>query len=80
VQRPVLVEGLDLTAPVAEVTVDAQHLLQGPGRARIIPGQPPRDPQVVEGVSLAGPVAEMLCGGQGSRMAGEGFGPRAVVA
>ena len=37
-------------------------------------------PQVGEGVGLAGPVAEVLRGAQGGGMAGEGLGPRAVVA
>src|SRR5450755_1620065 len=53
VQRPRLIERLSLTAPVAEVTVDAQGRLQGLGCARVVPGQPPRYPQETEGVALA---------------------------
>ena len=51
VQRPHLVERLNLTPPVAEVAVDAQRRLQRPGRARIVPGQPPYGPQVGEGLA-----------------------------
>ena len=36
VQRPSLVERSYLTAPVAEVAVDVQGLLQGLGRGRVI--------------------------------------------
>jgi len=38
-QGPGLVEGRDFTAPVAEVAVKAQRLLQVPGRARGVTGQ-----------------------------------------
>jgi hypothetical protein len=62
---------------VAEVPVDAQRLLQVPGRPPMIPGQSPQFPQVIEGVGLAGPVAEVPCGAQGGDMAGDGLSPRA---
>ena len=64
-QRPCLVERLGLATPVAEVAVDAQGLLQGLGRGRVITRQPPHDPQVVEGVGLAEPVAEVAVDAQG---------------
>ena len=36
----------------------------GLGRARVVPGQSPHDPQVVEGVGLAQPVAEVAVDAQ----------------
>lgn len=64
-QRGLLVEGLGLPDPVAEVTVDARGLVQMPGRARVVTGQsqPAVEvaqgvaPDVSQGVSLAEPVA-----------------------
>ena len=65
VQRSSLVERLGLTTPVAEVAVEAQGLLQGPGRGRVITRERPDVPQVAEGVGLAVPVAEVAVEAQG---------------
>jgi hypothetical protein len=59
VQRPALVERLGFAAPVTEVAVDAEGLLGGLGRGRLVPGQPPHVPQEAEGAGLAEPVAEV---------------------
>jgi hypothetical protein len=59
VQRPELVQGLDLTAPIADVAADAQRLLQSPGRPLIVPGYPPHDPQEGKCAGLAAPVADV---------------------
>src|SRR5260370_412464 len=52
-------ECIGLTASVTEVAVDVQRLLLGPGRGRVITGQPPYDPEVVECVGLAEKVVEV---------------------
>ena len=52
--------------------------LQVPGRARIVPGQPPYVPEVAEGEGLAGPVAELPGGLDRGGVAGDGLVPRAV--
>ena len=70
---------MGLAGPVAEVLVDAQCLLQLPGRARIVPGQPPYVPEVGEGAGLAGLVAGLPGGLDGGGVAGDGLVPRAVV-
>jgi hypothetical protein len=59
VQRPALAQRLNFAAPAAEVPEDVQSLLQVPGRAQVLTGQPPYDPQVEEGAGLAEPVAEV---------------------
>jgi len=51
VQRPSLVARLGLTIPVADVAVDAQSLLPGLGRGRVITRQPPHVPEAVECVA-----------------------------
>ena len=61
-----------MAEPVAEVAVDAQGLLQGPGRDRVITGQPPHGSEVAEGTGLAEPVAEMPCGLDRGRVPGGG--------
>ena len=48
------------------------------GRARVVPAQPPHDPQVAEGVGLAQPVAEVPSGLHGGGVAGDGVGPGAI--
>jgi hypothetical protein len=52
-----LVESCNLAAPVADVAVDGQGLLQLSARARAITRQPPHGAQVAEGAGVAGPVA-----------------------
>lgn len=59
VQRPDLVERLDLAAAVADIPVDAECFLLGAGRTRMVPGQATHAAQPVERVGLAPPVAEV---------------------
>jgi hypothetical protein len=61
VQCPSLVERLGLASPVAEVAEDAQRLLQGLGRGRVITRQAPDGPEVEEGADLAQPVVGTEC-------------------
>ena len=77
---PRLARALAWPSRLPSLAVDAQCLLQGPGRARIIPGQQAHAAQVTEGVRLAETVAEVLRGAPGGDMAGDGLGPRAVLA
>ena len=42
-----------------EARPDTQRLPQIPGRSRVIPSQPPNDPQIVQGVGPAKPVAKV---------------------
>lgn len=47
-QHPAVVERFRFTELIADVAVDAQGPLMGlGGRARIVAGRPPRDPQIV---------------------------------
>ena len=55
---------------IIEVAVDAERLLQIPGRGRVIPNQPPHNPQVGKDVGLAEPVTEVLSRAQGRGMTG----------
>jgi len=64
-QRPCLVERRGLATPLAEVAVDAQSLLQSPGRGWVITRRPPHLPEAEEGVGLALPVAEVAMDAQG---------------
>ena len=65
VQRPFLVEHLKLTGMVAEVTIDAQGLVQGLGGGRVIARLPPHDPEVEKREGLAEPVADVTADAQG---------------
>ncbi len=58
-------EGVSLAAPVGEVAIHAQRLLQPVGRAWVIPRPQPDDAEAAEGAGLAEPVAEVVVDAQG---------------
>src|ERR1700689_1947083 len=74
-----MTEAVGLTLPVAQIAVDAQSLLQRPGRARIVPGLLPHFPEVIEGSGFALAVAEVPGGLHGPSVAGDGVWPGAVL-
>jgi hypothetical protein len=57
VQPPSLVERLGLTAPVADIAVNAKGLVQGLCCGRVLARQPPYATEEEEGVGRAEPVA-----------------------
>src|SRR6202034_3155847 len=77
---PEVAERIGLAEPITKVAVDAQGLLQGLGRGRVIARQPPDFPEVGEGVGLAEPVIEIPCGLERGCVPGDGLGPGAVAA
>ena len=72
-------EGAGLAEPVTEVAVDAQGLLEGLGRGRLITRRPPHLPKIVEGAGLAEPVTEMPRGLDRGCVPGDGLSPGAVA-
>src|SRR5262245_51263233 len=64
VQRCLLIERRGLTMPAAEVTPDAQSLLQSMGRVRVVTRHASHGPEFGERVGLAVPAAGVAVNGQ----------------